>query len=86
MHGTTNIKIYIGTTAFPVLHSSDFKIQYHLRTNDARCTSDIKSRNAIADAAFNQNQTIHRQIGLKLKAETSEMLYRGADKSLAGPD
>jgi hypothetical protein len=29
----------------------------------------------MAKAAFNQNQTLHQQTGLKLKEETSALLY-----------
>jgi hypothetical protein len=43
-------------------------------TNDARCTSAIKSRIAMAKAAFNK-KTFHQQTGLKFKEETSEMLH-----------
>jgi hypothetical protein len=43
-------------------------------TNDARCTSAIKSRIAMAKAAF-QDDSFHQQITLKFKEESSEMLH-----------
>jgi hypothetical protein len=44
-------------------------------TNDARCTCEIKYRNAIAKGSFNRKKTFHQQIGLKFKEETSEVLH-----------
>jgi len=41
-------------------------------TNDARCTSDIKSRIA---TAREEEDTFHQQIGLKLKKKTRQMLH-----------
>jgi hypothetical protein len=43
-------------------------------TNDARITHEIKSRIAMAKAAFNKKKTLHQHTGLKFKEETSEML------------
>lgn len=34
-------------------------------TNDARCTREIKSRNPMVKAAFNNKKTLQRQIGQK---------------------
>jgi hypothetical protein len=45
-------------------------------TNDARCTREIKSRIAMAKAAFNEKKNIfHQQTGLKFKEETSKVLH-----------
>jgi hypothetical protein len=44
-------------------------------TNDARCTREIKSKIAMAKAAFNKKKTLHQQTGLKFKEETSKMLH-----------
>jgi hypothetical protein len=41
-------------------------------TNDARCTREIKSKIAMAKAAFNKKKTFHQQTGLKFKEETSK--------------
>jgi hypothetical protein len=42
-------------------------------TYDARCTCEIKSRNAMAKAAFNKKKGFfHQQIGLKFKEELCE--------------
>ena len=43
-------------------------------TNDARCTCEIKSKNAMAKAACNK-KTFHQPIGLKFKEESSKMLH-----------
>jgi hypothetical protein len=43
-------------------------------TNDARCTCEIKSRIAMAKAAFNRKKILHQQIGLKFNEEISAML------------
>jgi hypothetical protein len=42
-------------------------------TNDARCTREIKSRIAMAKAAFNK-KNFHQQTGIKFKEETSKVL------------
>jgi hypothetical protein len=39
--------------------------------NDSRCTRKIKSRIAMAKAAFNRKRKFSQQTALKLKAETS---------------
>jgi hypothetical protein len=39
-------------------------------TNDTRCTREIKSRIAMAKAAFDKEKTFHQQTGLKFKEET----------------
>jgi hypothetical protein len=44
-------------------------------TNDARCTREIKSRIAMAKAAFNKTKTFHQQIGLEFKKDTSKLLH-----------
>jgi len=45
-------------------------------TNDGRCTCEIKSRIAMAKAAFNKKKTLfYQQIGLKFEEETSKMLH-----------
>ena len=44
-------------------------------TNVVRCTREIKSRIAIAKAAFNKKKTFHPQIVLIFKEETREMLH-----------
>jgi hypothetical protein len=44
-------------------------------TNYARCTREIKSRIAVAKAAFNRKKAFHQQTGLKFKEATSEVLY-----------
>jgi hypothetical protein len=36
-------------------------------TNDARCTRKIKSRIAMAKAAFNRKKSFHQQIGVEFK-------------------
>jgi hypothetical protein len=37
------------------------------KRNDARCTREVKPRNAMAKAAFFKEQTFHQQIGLKFE-------------------
>jgi hypothetical protein len=45
-------------------------------TNDARCTSEIKSRNVVAKATFNKKEAFfHQQIGLRFQEETREVLH-----------
>jgi hypothetical protein len=44
-------------------------------TNDARCTCEIKSRIAMAKAAFNQKKTFYQDIVLKLKEKANEVLH-----------
>jgi hypothetical protein len=46
-----------------------------MTTNDARCTCEIKCRVAMTEAAFNKKKTVHWQIGLQFKEETSEVLH-----------
>jgi hypothetical protein len=46
-----------------------------MKTNDARCTQEMKSRLTMAKTAFNRKKTNHQQIGLKFKEETSEVLH-----------
>jgi hypothetical protein len=41
----------------------------------ARCTHDIKSRTVMVKAAFSKKKTLHQQIGLKFREQTSEMLH-----------
>jgi hypothetical protein len=52
--------------------SGNFNYLDCLVTNDARCTCEIKSRIAMAKAAFNK-KTLHQQTELKSKEETSKM-------------
>jgi hypothetical protein len=44
-------------------------------TNDARCTREIKTRIAMAKAAFFKKKTLHQQTILSAKEETSEVLH-----------
>jgi hypothetical protein len=44
-------------------------------TNDARYTREIKSRIAMAKAAFNKKESFFLQTGLKFKEETSKVLH-----------
>jgi hypothetical protein len=46
-----------------------------LKTNDAKCTRGIKSRIAMAKAAFNKKKNFHQQIGLRFKEEISKVLH-----------
>ena len=48
-----------------------FKYLGSMLTNDRRCTCEIKSRVAMAKAAFNKNY----HISLKIEEETSKMLH-----------
>ena len=43
-------------------------------TDDGRCTCEIKSRIAMAKAAFKKEESFYQKIGLKFEEETSEML------------
>jgi hypothetical protein len=45
-----------------------------MTTNGARCTREIKSRIAMAEAAFNKKKTVHWQIGLRFEEETNKVL------------
>jgi hypothetical protein len=45
-------------------------------TNDARCTREIKSRIAMAKAAFNKKKNLFiRKLDFKFKEETSKVLH-----------
>jgi hypothetical protein len=44
-------------------------------TNDARCTQEMKTRIAMEKVAFNRKKTLHQQIRLRAKEETSEVLH-----------
>ena len=45
-------------------------------TNDRRCMCEIKSKIAMAKAAFNKMKTpFYQQTGLKFEEETSKMLH-----------
>jgi hypothetical protein len=46
-----------------------------MMANDARCIWEIKCSIAMAKAAFNNKKTMHQQIGLKFKEETSKMQH-----------
>ena len=52
-----------------------FKYLGSMLTNDGRCTREIKSRIAMAKAAFNKTRTFYQQIGLKFEEETNKMLH-----------
>ena len=53
-----------------------FKYLGSMLTNDGRCTCEIKSRIAMAKAAFSKKKTIfYQQIGLKFEEETNKMLH-----------
>ena len=52
-----------------------FKYLGNVLTNDGRCTCEIKSRIAMAKAAFNKKKTFYQQIGLKFEEETSKILH-----------
>ena len=43
--------------------------------NDGRCMCEIKSRIAIAKAAFSKKKTFYQQTGLKFEEETNKMLH-----------
>jgi hypothetical protein len=45
-------------------------------TNDARCARQVTSSIAMAKAAFNK-KTLHQQIRLKFKEESSKVLHQG---------
>ena len=52
-----------------------FKYLGSMLTNDGRCTREIKSRIAMAKAAFTKKTTLYQQIGLKFEEETNKMLH-----------
>ena len=53
-----------------------FKYLGILLTNDGRCTREIKSRIAMAKAAFSKKKnSFYQQIGLKFEDETNKMLH-----------
>ena len=53
-----------------------FKYLRSMLTDDGKCTSEIKSRIAMAKAAFNKKKKLfYQQTGLKFEEETSEMLH-----------
>ena len=53
-----------------------FKYLGSMLADDGRCTCEIKSRIAMAKAAFNKKKKnlFYQQIGLKFEEETSEVL------------
>ena len=52
-----------------------FKYLGSMLTEDGRCTCEIKSRIAMAKAAFNkEEESFYQQTGLKFEEETSEVL------------
>jgi len=52
-----------------------FKYQGSMLTEDGRCTCEIKSRIAMAKAAFSKKKNLfYQQIGRKFEEETNEML------------
>ena len=64
--------------AFVVIHfmSSSFKYLGSMLTNDGRCTCEIKSRIAMAKAAFSKKKTLFTsKLDLKFEEETNEMLH-----------
>ena len=44
-------------------------------TNYARCTSEIKSMIVMEKVALNMKENLYKQIGLKFKEETCELLH-----------
>ena len=53
-----------------------FKYLGSMLTSDGRCTREIKSRIAMAKAAFSKKKTLfYQQIGLKFEEETNKMLH-----------
>jgi len=52
-----------------------FKYLGSVLTNDGRCTCEIKSRIAMAKAAFNKKMTFYQHTGLKFEEGTSKMLH-----------
>ena len=53
-----------------------FKYLGSVLTNDGRCTCEIKSRIAMAKAAFSKKKTLFAsKIGLKFEEETNKMLH-----------
>jgi hypothetical protein len=72
----------VGGTRTPHDHESDasgeveeFNYLGSMIRNDARCTQEIKARIAMAKAAFNEEDSLHQQIRLRAKEETSEVLH-----------
>ena len=58
-----------------------FKYFGGILTNDGRYTCEIKSRIAMAKAAFNKKKILYQQNGLKYEEETSKMLPSQAKRS-----
>ena len=53
-----------------------FKYLGSMLTNDGRCTCEIKSRIAMAKAAFNKKKNLFTNtLDLKFEEETSKMLH-----------
>ena len=52
-----------------------FKYLCSMLTIDGRCTREIKSRIAMAKAAFTLLHSFYQQIGLKFEEETNKMLH-----------
>ena len=52
-----------------------FKYLGSMLTIDGRGTCEIKSRIAMAKAAFSKKKTFYQQIGLKFEEETNKMLH-----------
>ena len=48
-----------------------------IKTKDASCTREIKSRIAMAKAAFNKKKTLHEQMELKFKEGNDTVLDLG---------
>jgi len=69
---------FFNLKAVAVVHLSLKKIKIiHISTvtDDGKCTCEIKSRIAMAKAAFNKKEeSFYQQIGLKFEEETNEML------------
>jgi hypothetical protein len=57
------------------LGTVEYFSQLAMITNDARCTQEIKFGIDMAKAAFNKKKTVHQQIGLKRKEESSKLLH-----------
>ena len=52
-----------------------FKYLGSILTNDGRCMCEIKSRIAMAKAAFNKKTLFTSKLDLKFEEETSKILY-----------
>ena len=67
------VKIMIDQKQLETVES--FKYLGSMLTNDGRCTCEIKSRIAMAKAAFIKKRALFTSSGLGIQEEASEMLY-----------